>query len=245
LINGSSGGGAVVCAGVSPIFRDCAFIDNEALLGGAVYVTQAQPHFINCTFANNSAYYGAAVLAYNGAQPVFENCLIAFNVSSVPVFCLEGGSASLNCCDVYGNAVGDFTGCLNGQLGINGNISVDPLLCNAAIGDVGLGSDTSPCLPGNNDCAVLIGAMGLECMNPCNCEVWGDVDGSEEINPVDVVYLVNFVYKNLDARVQPDNCPYEAGDLNCDEAVNPVDVVYYVNYVYKNLTTLLCTDPCL
>jgi hypothetical protein len=79
---------------------------------------------------------------------------------------------------------------------------------------------------------------------PCDCGVWGDVSAEGEVNPVDVVYMVNFVYKNQDLRVQPPNCPYEAGDVNCDEEVNPVDVVRYVNYVYKNITPWPCLDPC-
>lgn len=78
----------------------------------------------------------------------------------------------------------------------------------------------------------------------CDCGVWGDVNDDGEINPVDVVYMVNFVYKNDDRRIQPPDCPYEAGDVNCDDEVNPIDVVRYVNYVYKNITPWPCGDPC-
>ena len=77
----------------------------------------------------------------------------------------------------------------------------------------------------------------------CGCGVWGDVTGEGDINPLDVVCMVNYVYKNLDARVQPANCGYEAGDVNCDGYVNPLDVVHYVNYVYKNITPWPCI-PC-
>jgi hypothetical protein len=76
----------------------------------------------------------------------------------------------------------------------------------------------------------------------CDCGVWGDVDGNAAVNPVDVVYMVNYVYKNQDARVQPPDCPYEAGDADCSNQVNPVDVVYFVNYVYKNQNAFC--DPC-
>ena len=75
---------------------------------------------------------------------------------------------------------------------------------------------------------------GLTTGSNWDCGVWGDVNGDDLVNPVDVVYMVNHVYKNQDARTQPPNCPYEAGDVNCDAQVNPVDVVYFVNYVYKN-----------
>jgi len=73
----------------------------------------------------------------------------------------------------------------------------------------------------------------LNIVPPCDCGVWGDVTGDDLVNPVDVVYMVNHVYKNQDARIQPPDCPFAAGDVNCDQAVNPLDVVYYVNYVYK------------
>ena len=79
----------------------------------------------------------------------------------------------------------------------------------------------------------------------CDCGVWGDVNADANINPMDVVVMVNKVYKSIDNRVQPPNCPREAGDVNCDDAVNPMDVVRYVNYVYKSITPWPCPDPCL
>jgi len=89
----------------------------------------------------------------------------------------------------------------------------------------------------------LFGDPAMARKNTCVCGVWGDVDGNGDVNPVDVVYLVNYVYKNLDARIQPPSCPYEAGDVDCNTSVNPVDVVYHVNFVYKNISEALC-NPC-
>jgi len=77
----------------------------------------------------------------------------------------------------------------------------------------------------------------------CDCTVWGDVDGNDYINPVDVVFMVNYVYMNNDMRVQHENCPLEAGDVNCDGSVDPVDIVLYVDYVY-NGRDRFCDDPC-
>ena len=58
----------------------------------------------------------------------------------------------------------------------------------------------------------------------------GDVNADGATNPLDVVFLVNFVYKGHDSV-----SPIEAfGDCNCDGQVNPVDVVMLVNYVYKS-----------
>jgi len=76
----------------------------------------------------------------------------------------------------------------------------------------------------------------------CDCGAWGDVNDDDNINPMDVVYMVNAVYKNQDARVQPPYCPYEAGDADCNAQINPVDVVYFVNLVYRNQDAFC--DPC-
>ena len=84
---------------------------------------------------------------------------------------------------------------------------------------------------------------GLTGGNGCDCGVWGDVTGEGLVNPVDVVYMVNFVYKNINNLVPYVDCPYPVGDATCDSLVNPVDVVYFVNYVYKNIDNF-CAYPC-
>ena len=62
------------------------------------------------------------------------------------------------------------------------------------------------------------------------CEyVCGDFDGKEAINILDIVYLINFKYKEGPA---PD--PMVAADVNSDEMVNILDVVFLINYKYKD-----------
>jgi len=78
----------------------------------------------------------------------------------------------------------------------------------------------------------------------CDCTGFQDLNADGYINPVDVVFIVNYVYLGNDMLVQPPNCHLTAGDVNCDGNVNPVDVVYYVNYVYLG-NDMFCTDPCL
>jgi len=58
--------------------------------------------------------------------------------------------------------------------------------------------------------------------------ILGDCDCSGEVNPVDLVFLVNFVYKGWTL-----GCVLELGDVNCDGTINPVDVVFLINLVYK------------
>jgi len=77
----------------------------------------------------------------------------------------------------------------------------------------------------------------------CDCTMHCDLNIDGNINPTDVVLIVNWVYKAEDMRVVIESCWGENGDWNCDDAVNPTDVVHYVNFVYKGFTYGPC-DPC-
>jgi len=56
----------------------------------------------------------------------------------------------------------------------------------------------------------------------------GDVSGDGEINISDIVFLLNYLYKD-----GPAPNPVEMGDVNCDGEVEIGDVVYLINYLYK------------
>ncbi|MGB2768500.1 MAG: C25 family cysteine peptidase [Candidatus Zixiibacteriota bacterium] len=56
----------------------------------------------------------------------------------------------------------------------------------------------------------------------------GDCNSDGTIDVGDVVFLVNYLYKNGSA---PD--PVQAGDCNCDATVDLGDVVYLINYLFK------------
>jgi hypothetical protein len=125
----------------------------------------------------------------------------------------------LTCCDVYGNAGGDWVGYIADQAGINGNFSADPLFCDTANGDLHI-FNASPCAPANNSCGVLIGALDVGC-------TYGDANGDGVIDVADVVYLINYLFISGPA---PD--PFWLGDANCDEVVDIADAVYLRNYLF-------------
>jgi nitrous oxidase accessory protein len=56
----------------------------------------------------------------------------------------------------------------------------------------------------------------------------GDCNGDGVINSADVVYLINYLFKDGPAPV-----PLEAGDCNADGVINSADVVYLINYLFK------------
>ncbi len=57
----------------------------------------------------------------------------------------------------------------------------------------------------------------------------GDVTGDGLIDVGDVVFLVNYLYREGSAPF-----PLMTGDLNCDEEINLGDVVYLINYLYRD-----------
>ncbi len=62
----------------------------------------------------------------------------------------------------------------------------------------------------------------------------GDVTGDELINVSDIIFLVNYLYKE-----GPAPSPLLLGDLNCDDEIDVGDVIYLVNYLYQG-----GTEPC-
>jgi hypothetical protein len=102
---------------------------------------------------------------------MIRNTIIAFSTEGEGV----GGWVTAECCDIYGNAGGDWVGTIAGQLGQEGNIWLDPLFCDPDNGDFTLRC-TSPCAPftpPNEECD-LIGAWPIGCGGtPITLTRWG------------------------------------------------------------------------
>ena len=183
-------GGAVQCSSASPTITDCVFSGNSAFIGGGMgCASGSSPAVINCTFYGNFAFASGGIVCQDYSCPTIrgctfsantrgalaasenssltvENTIIAYTMEEQTVICDETSAVTLSCCNVYGNAAGDYVGCIADQYGVNANFSACPSFCNAGLGDFHL-CDESPCLPGNHpdgyDCA-LIGAWGEGCI---------------------------------------------------------------------------------
>ncbi len=129
--------------------------------GGALAQFGGLASFQGCTFARNDSRNASAVLAHD-ADVTLENCLVALQTESAPLDCVYGGTIDLTCCDLFGNAGGDYVGCVADQFAVDGNIRANPFFCDAANGDYSLAIG-SPCLPDGNPCGLLIGALGPGC----------------------------------------------------------------------------------
>jgi hypothetical protein len=174
-------GGGMGCDLSSPMISDCTFSGNSADdRGGAMFCYDSSPTVNRCTFFENSALEGAGVDCFEFSHPLVENTIIAFSPVGEAIYCASGSGATLTCCDVYGNAGGDYVGCIADQYGINGNFSACPSFCYADGGDFHL-CDESPCAPGNHpdgyDCGLIGGwPVGCSC-GPSRAEgtTWGAI----------------------------------------------------------------------
>jgi hypothetical protein len=158
------------------VFRNCLFLQNTAPGGSGVMVDAASPTFENCTLVDNSASDGAIHCAFVygiPSNPLISHCIIAFSSAGRGVSCDSPSQPILECCDVFGNAGGDWVGCLEGQLGVRGNIWADPLFCDREGGDFRLQA-ASPCAPDHNPECGLIGALPVGCGSTPTWETtWG------------------------------------------------------------------------
>ena len=178
-------GGGMCCNDASPTLTDCVFSGNRAIgstaRGGAIdCFWNSFPVFFGCTLARNGSTHLGGVLHCWDSIPTLTNCIIAFNESpQFVVHCfsedVQNSTPVFVCCNLYGNANGDWVGCIADQSGIDGNFSEDPLFCGMYNDDFTLCAN-SPCLPDGNDCGVLVGAHGEgcpDCSTPVELRSWG------------------------------------------------------------------------
>ncbi|MCK4412016.1 MAG: right-handed parallel beta-helix repeat-containing protein [Candidatus Eisenbacteria sp.] len=171
VLNG--GGGAIHAIESHPVLYLTLLISNIAPFGAGLVSQDSDPVVTNCTFYENHASSGAGIWISGGLAEI-ENTIIAASTFGDAVHCDAGYVANLGCCDLFDNAGGDWVGCIDWQLGLFGNISADPLLCDPAGNDYHVMGE-SPCTPysePNKECD-LIGARGTGC-DPMR------VPGSEE-----------------------------------------------------------------
>ncbi len=160
-------GGGIACHLGAPTLRRVLLAGNEAGRdGGGLYCQDSDPQLEQVTLVGNVSDAGGGGLGCDqSASPTLTGCLTADNAAATGggIYCRDAGSApAIACSDVFANAGGNYGGTLADQTGINGNISADPLFCDAPGGEYTLDA-LSPCLPWNNDCHVQMGAYGWGC----------------------------------------------------------------------------------
>lgn len=170
--NYADAGGGLMANHGNPLVDSCIFIDNTADYGGAMFFNnsagpvinrtlfhgniandgggglfaEAQVNSIvaNCTFSDNSSPEGGGIDYRNGSLTI-TNSIIAFSGQDEAISVRGTPTITITYCDLYGNVGGDWTGPLADQLGINGNVCLDPLFVDHSGGDCRL-FDDSPCI---------------------------------------------------------------------------------------------------
>jgi len=169
---GREGGAVRASNGCS--FEDSVFIGNSAVDGGGFACLTCNPQFVNVTFYGNSATgKGGGIYAWY-SDPWLAKVIVAFSSDGEGLCCEYNSEPVIICCDVFGNADGDYAGGIPDYTGIAGNISEDPEFCDAPSGDLGL-HESSPCAAANSECGELVGAHDVACSAPTAIEEmsWG------------------------------------------------------------------------
>jgi hypothetical protein len=160
LDNDAEAGGGISALMCSTFVEGCVFAGNQSrTFTGGAYSTgkTSYTRISGCTFFGNGGPAGTLLCGEYGTD--FTNTIIAGGTEGPAIH--VDGYVRLTCCDLHGNAGGDWVGGLASQAEVNGNFSFDPLFCDAASGDFTLRSD-SPCLPGNHPDGAACGLIGAE-----------------------------------------------------------------------------------
>jgi len=184
--------------------------------GAIGLLTSSTADITGNTVDRNSASAGGGIYIDNTSSATIVNTIVTNTPSGKGIRFDGSPPLIIYYCDVWNNLDENYYGCLPGE----GCISTDPIFCDPDNGNYYLWI-TSPCLGTGQDGA-NIGAFGE------GCSLVGDANGDGVIDLGDVIYLINYLYKDGPA---PD--PLEAGDCNCDGVVNLGDVVYLINYLFK------------
>lgn len=160
-------GGFIFCGDASPVVIRCtSFRDTTDHWGSSLHCQgRCEPHIIECTFSHGFSYgetSGSAIHLTDNSDAFFARCIVSFCSRGQAAYCSDAeATCTFSCSDIYGNQLGDYEDCLEGQLGIQGNVSADPLFCDAGAGDLHLASE-SPCGPDSSACGP-IGALSIRC----------------------------------------------------------------------------------
>ena len=151
------------------VVEGCIFYDNTAPTGAAIQCGfgHADAFISSCTFWGNKATdpAGSIINLAEAATLEMDHSIIALNVSGQAISVTDVDYVpTLACNDIYGNPGGDWVGCIADLLGVDGNISADPLFCEVESLIIPLTiAAESPCAPQNNPECGLVGARPVGC----------------------------------------------------------------------------------
>ncbi|UCE66098.1 MAG: T9SS type A sorting domain-containing protein [Candidatus Zixiibacteriota bacterium] len=140
------GGGMFFNNGAEPYISRSLIHGNTAVEGGGGFFSEAMvaATIVNCTFSDNSSPEGGGIDFRQGDLAI-RNTIITFSGQGGSVSFRGNNNISISYSDFYGNTGGDWFGPIADLLGVNGNISLDPMFVDHANGDCRLNGG-SPCV---------------------------------------------------------------------------------------------------
>jgi len=149
-------GGGIWCAGMNAVIAGNVIYHNDANGAGGVFIDFGPVEIIDNTICENSGMgTGGLFISDGNFVCTVSRTIVAHSSSGDGILCSD--VAIFSCCLVYGNA-----GTNDLSFGVDGgnNLFAEPQFCGVVgSGILTLQSD-SPCLPANNQCNQLIGAVG-------------------------------------------------------------------------------------
>jgi predicted outer membrane repeat protein len=140
---GYGGGIAILGAGGATVINCSIYDCSSKNKGGAVYVDKdCSAAFINCTMTRNVAADGSGFCLVDAGTVTLINTIITRGGADAAF--AGTGTVDISYSNIFGHRKGDWTGPVAGQLGVNGNLSVDPLFVDEENGDLHL-THGSPC----------------------------------------------------------------------------------------------------
>jgi len=142
----------------------CTIVNNSCTtMGGGIGCQFADPLITQCTIVGNASADSAGGIFLYQSAPDIRCSIIAFSKSGAGLWCyLDCSTPSLINSDIYGNADGDWIGCIEGMDLINENMWLDPMFCGWLAGDFYL-QDSSPLAACIDPCACFVGAWDVGC----------------------------------------------------------------------------------
>lgn len=192
------------CGGGMYVERACVnamnniFAGNMATsFGGAIVIGYynpnecSDPNVVNNSIACNKAPQGGGVYCASKTTPRIANNIISFGSQGEGIYgfydpCQPGWEAEPNVShnDVFGNPDGNYGGSLGDQMGINGNISIDPNFVDVGYwDDANTPSDANDdfFVPGNYHILPISACIDVGDNNSLPVSLGTDIDGEERI----------------------------------------------------------------
>lgn len=254
------GGGICSTRYCAPIIAYNLIQSNWGYLGAGIYINanKSKPSLIhNNTIVGNTGGIGLGVYCHADSNLVVRNNIVASNHAVLPWY--KGGGVYLSspytmvsCCDVFRNDGGNYNG-VGDITGINGNISSDPLFCDAHNGDYSLHAE-SPCLSGTYPNGYHCGIIGAYALG---CGVVATMLQSYEVKQADRSIEIkwslledrepscfNILRKNLagqeyadltDTQIERTDLDYHTRDRNIEPGESYQYQIYIIEGKYKEL----------